>query len=260
MLHGWMTSSGARDRRGTTIVAIALAGTLVLSACAARQEKHTYDPATVKIAYQHFKRAESLAKTGDHRGAVAEYRQGLRLVPEDPEAFYELGNSFIRTGDYGSGIEAYKAAIRRNPKFVKAYNNLGNALSGVGQHQQAIVVLKRAVVLDPDYVRAYNNLAVAYDAMGEHIRAIQVLKQAVEIEPDYAAAYESMGNAYGHLKLYDEAIDAYQQAIRLTHPASTPASIWAWCTCRRGRRISRGRSWPSSSRSTPPRPRSCSAR
>ena len=56
--------------------------------------------------------------------AIALYRKGLRLCPDDDVARYELGKILIAVGRRAEAQEEFEAALRINPDFKSARREL----------------------------------------------------------------------------------------------------------------------------------------
>ncbi|HSG94736.1 MAG TPA: tetratricopeptide repeat protein [Afifellaceae bacterium] len=65
----------------------------------------------------------------DRDQAIAIYREGLALCPDDDVAHYELGKVLVRQGRTGEAQKEFEAALKINPDFVDAKGEL-NALRG----------------------------------------------------------------------------------------------------------------------------------
>lgn len=71
--------------------------------------------------------ADAAYAKGAWAQAESRYRAVIRRVPQDPYAWFKLGNLFTRTGRPDEAIYAYREALVRNGKYGKAYHNLGIA-------------------------------------------------------------------------------------------------------------------------------------
>lgn len=67
---------------------------------------------------------EKAQKSGDPGRAIALYREGLRLCPDDDVAHYELGKVLIRQGQRGEAEKEFAAALKINPDFKDAEREL----------------------------------------------------------------------------------------------------------------------------------------
>jgi len=92
-------------------------------------------------AKAHYERAEALYKKGDVDGAIAEYREAIRLEPDYAEAHNDLGYVLYGKGDVDGAIAEYRAAIRLKPDLVLPHTNLGIALGRKGDVDGAIAAL-----------------------------------------------------------------------------------------------------------------------
>ncbi|MBI4526680.1 MAG: tetratricopeptide repeat protein [Deltaproteobacteria bacterium] len=72
-------------------------------------------------AFRDFENAQA-KKNPDE--AVALYRQGLKLCPDDDVAHYELGKILARAGKAQEAEQEFEAAIRINPNFTDARRQL----------------------------------------------------------------------------------------------------------------------------------------
>jgi tetratricopeptide (TPR) repeat protein len=76
-------------------------------------------------------------------GAVAAYREALRLNPKDALAHYNLGNTLRTQGDLVGATAAYREALRHDPQLAPAHCNLGQALRDRGHFAAALEALRR---------------------------------------------------------------------------------------------------------------------
>jgi tetratricopeptide (TPR) repeat protein len=56
--------------------------------------------------------------------AIALYREGLALCPDDDVARYELGKLFAVRGRYSEAEQEFEAALKINPDFADAKTQL----------------------------------------------------------------------------------------------------------------------------------------
>ncbi|HXG20834.1 MAG TPA: tetratricopeptide repeat protein [Methylomirabilota bacterium] len=63
-------------------------------------------------------------KAGDTEAAVARYKEGLALCPNDDVAHNELGEIYMRMGRRAEAAAEFQAALQINPNFSRAQKNL----------------------------------------------------------------------------------------------------------------------------------------
>ena len=73
------------------------------------------------LAFRDFEKAQEAANRDQ---AIALYRKGLRLCPDDDVARYELGKILIAVGRRAEAQEEFEAALRINPDFKSARREL----------------------------------------------------------------------------------------------------------------------------------------
>ena len=62
-----------------------------------------------------------------HRDAQAadDYGKLVKIVPDDPNYWYMLGNAYVRSGQPELAVQAYNQSIMRDPNNAHAWHNLG---------------------------------------------------------------------------------------------------------------------------------------
>ena len=87
----------------------------------AAREKEAQKRQACSVAFRHFEKAQAAKATRD---AVALYREGLKLCPDDDVAHYELGKILSGMGRTQEAREEFEAALKINPKFHGARQEL----------------------------------------------------------------------------------------------------------------------------------------
>ena len=127
--------------------------------------------------------AEIFAQQGKTDDAIAEYRQALRIVADQPEWRNNLGLLYARQNKIAEAIGQFAIATRVRPDFVDARNNLGAMFARAGQHKNAIEQYTEAIRLAPDSALAHGNLARALAAEGRGAEAIRECQEAIRLDP-----------------------------------------------------------------------------
>ena len=70
---------------------------------------------------EYFERAQI---GSDREQAIALYREGLTICPDDDVAHYELGKMMVEQASYGEAEKEFEAALKINPDFVDAKKQL----------------------------------------------------------------------------------------------------------------------------------------
>jgi tetratricopeptide (TPR) repeat protein len=185
-------------------------------------------------------RARSLMHRGvqkadrqDHRGAIEDYTQALRLYPDFANAYYNRGVSRNELGDAKGAIEDYTQAIRFDPDLALAYGNRGSARANQRDWKQAVEDLNQAIRLNPTHALFYLNRGMVRGKLDDKPGALDDLQQATHLyrqqrnaqgSREVAEAFYQLGKGkWGTLisdekrqtAIWREAIEYYSHAVRL---------------------------------------------
>jgi tetratricopeptide (TPR) repeat protein len=131
---------------------------------------------------------DALQKQGQYDEAIKEYREALRLHPDNVLVLSNLGVALAKQGHLDEAIEQFREVLRTAPNNADAHYNVGIALAQQGHPEQALQEYNEVLRLNPNDVRAYNNLAVALANLGDREGSLKALRQALAIDPNNADA------------------------------------------------------------------------
>jgi protein O-mannosyl-transferase len=157
----------------------------------------------------------ALADEGKLERAIAEYREALRICPNDVETACDLGAVLDRHGDASAAVACLREAHRLRPQDARVHLNLGSALVHLGQIDEAITLYRKALQLHPESPNLHFNLGVALLQQRKVDEAKVELTAAVELRPWYAEAYAMLGGAFALQGRQSEAVAQYRKALRL---------------------------------------------
>lgn len=101
------------------------------------------------------------------------------------EAFEE-GLKYTNAKAYDKAIPLYEKAIKLKPQFPEAYNQLGHALRETGKVDEGIAAYKKALEQRPDFVQAHEYLGVAYLKKGDREAAMREYEILKKLDPKEA--------------------------------------------------------------------------
>ena len=152
----WVGDPAGRWRSGRPaaagMAAVALAVLSVLTATQIRYWQNSYDLYAHALAVvernwmAHNNMAILLAQQYRYNEAIMHFRESLRINPEQPAGFRNLGNTYQAAGDNLAAIEAFREAVKLSPSDVEGHYRLGYAylLSGnIDLAYQEYLQLKR---------------------------------------------------------------------------------------------------------------------
>jgi len=149
------------------------------------------------------------------KDALSALQKTAQLIPDDPNAHYNLGVALKSAGRLDEAVTHYRRAVKLNPDFAEAHGNLGNTLKDLGQFEEAIASYRRALSIRPDVADTYINLGIALNGLGRLEDATASYRKALEVKPDHVLAYYNLGNTLKDLSRFEDAISSYRRAIEI---------------------------------------------
>jgi tetratricopeptide (TPR) repeat protein len=165
------------------------------------------------VAYEG--RGDRALARGEFPRAVAEFRAGLELAPDNLSLRQKLATSLSLTGDVQGALEQLQEILRRDPKFASAHYTLGALLLADGQTDLAIERFASAVEFEPTYLQARLQLANTLSSRGRFERAREQYAAIITLDPRFAEARFGDAMALAGLKRYAAARDRLAEGMRL---------------------------------------------
>jgi tetratricopeptide (TPR) repeat protein len=156
-----------------------------------------------KDAIDHFNLGVDRQKQGDAVKAIEEYKNVLKLDPDNAEAHNNLGAIYKEQGDLDKAVEHYQFVLASNPGMDEVHNNLGVVFYLRGDHEEAVQEYRKALELNPDNLMCLVNLGLIYKAQGMELKTVDTLETILSIEPFQAEAHYNLAILYeelGHLE------------------------------------------------------------
>ena len=164
-------------------------------------------------AVEQFHKQDSVASKKAMEDAVVEYRQALKIKPDDKVVTLALARTL---GSYGETAEAetlYRKLIDGDKTMLSAYGELYKLEIGLKKIPEAESVLKQAIANNPSAYQVQLMLATHYFSTQNRAEMVKVLDQLKTHVKEYPAAYMTAGDFYFRIGDMDEAIRQYQQGI-----------------------------------------------
>jgi tetratricopeptide (TPR) repeat protein len=111
----------------------------------------------------------------------------IRSICQDSEsrieALYNEAHSAEQAGNLNAAVEKYRAILRLDPDLPAAYNNLGRLYFGQSRFSEAIEVLKHALQIDATLESSHALLGISYYEMENYEAARRELSEAMRLDP-----------------------------------------------------------------------------
>lgn len=160
-----------------------------------------------------------LAEGRLYDGAIAAFRDALKLQPEMPLAHVNLGLVLAQSGKPDEGIEHFQLALKSRPNFASAYFSWGLVLKQQGKITAACEQFQRAIELEPDDLRTRHTLALTLRDAGEETAAVETWNELLEWDPHHLPTLHHLSLLLaGGEEVRDprRAVKVSEQACRLT--------------------------------------------
>jgi tetratricopeptide (TPR) repeat protein len=143
--------------------------------------------------------AHEMARQGNIEGAIANYREALKLDPRLPGLHFELAEALSSSPSASDQAEVereYKAALADNPFDGKAECRLGEIALRASDLKGAFARYSRALELQPNDAEANLGVAKTLSSMSRPKEAQPYLKRAAQLEPFNAATHYRLSLVY----------------------------------------------------------------
>ena len=148
----------------------------------------------------------------------------VRVAPDVPEFYNDLGNALRGKGACEEAVLAYRSALDLFPAYADACFNLGLALESMGQTGQAEQAYTAALQGNPACVEARYNRAVMMMRNGRHTEAREELLRVRKERPDLLQVHAALGRVCEILGRREEAESVYESLVQ-RDPTSSDAYL-----------------------------------
>jgi len=159
----------------------------------------------------------ALEKQGRLKDAEFQYREALRIMPDDPFTLNNLGSLYLQLGKPKEGKPFLERAVKRVPSYFQALNNLGCVECELGELVASKAHLERALEIRSNHLSSLVNLAMTLKRLGPswYGRARELYATALAIDPENLSAYNNLGALLLAAGKPQEAVEVYKKLIRL---------------------------------------------
>jgi tetratricopeptide (TPR) repeat protein len=121
---------------------------------------------------------------GDMRGALGEFRLGLRGAPNNAELWGWIGQAHLELGNWDSAMVAYDTALRLDPRNANRLQSVGDAYHLLHRYREAIAAYRRVIELAPDVAQARLSMAWSYILWKGDLDTLRSVLQSLPQEAD----------------------------------------------------------------------------
>ena len=142
------------------------------------------------LHFAHYNLGVVYQKQGKLDQAVVEYKEEMKLTPDDPGAAENLGLVYLEKGDPDGALTILQQALKIDPKLYKSLDGIGKAYLRKGQPAQAIPYFQRALAVAPDSAKMHFQLGQAYLKTGQREKGQKEINEAGRLQAQAREKFE----------------------------------------------------------------------
>jgi tetratricopeptide (TPR) repeat protein len=147
--------------------------------------------------------------------AIADFRKGVALDPDEPALRHKLATALALKGNRREALETMRETVRRSPAFAKGHYSLALLYLQSGDVAQAAASFEDALRVEPKYVEACLQLAHLLRRTGRARMALPHYQQVIDLDPRVAEARFGYAMALVDLGRFTAARDALAEGQQL---------------------------------------------
>jgi tetratricopeptide (TPR) repeat protein len=153
----------------------------------------------------------------DNKTEALHYLQhAIHHSSKNHEAVAMLADIYFELGQLDVALVAYRNLLKLCPDHPECYSNIGFILWQMDQNEEAVEAYLQAIHLDHENHIAHNNLGVIYlDDQNDPLQALPLFEKALTLMPNYTLACFNVGRAHHMLHQTDQAMFYYLRALDL---------------------------------------------
>jgi Flp pilus assembly protein TadD len=158
--------------------------------------------------------AVSYLHAGNAAAATAEFRQVLRLEPNNRVAVLNLATYYVEQKDFSRALQYLKAAKADSSGDPELQMLLVKAYLGAGSTEEALQTAQQLSTATSENPKLHFSLGLLFAQYGQSNEAIRQFQLVPIMERDYET-YQNLGLAYVKVGSPDKARGAFEAAMRL---------------------------------------------
>lgn len=151
----------------------------------------------------------------DYHGGVSDFQESIKLNPNVPDGYMNIGMVFMNTGNPEGAIDIFSKAIEKIDTLSMAYFYRGYLEFQGNNFQKAIDDFDKNLELKPNNVTSLLNRGLCYYKLTQYEKAIADYNLLIQIRPETDRAWYLRGLAYYDSGETQKACEDFQKAMKL---------------------------------------------
>ena len=169
----------------------------------------------MKTTASHLNLSNTCLERGDVEAAIQHLYQALRLNPQLPEAYNNLGRLLYKQAQFKEAQFYLAKALRIKSHYWEAHYNMAHCLVKQNQFTEAATHYLEVLKIIPNHPQTHFNLGFIYLNEENYPLSEKHFKTVIELEPNNIEAFRQLGFIAIQLGKSDVALQMLQEAIRL---------------------------------------------
>lgn len=169
----------------------------------------------------------ALAQADRLSEAMEQFKQALKIEPDNADVNYNLGLALARTGHLSEAMERFDQVVRIYPEYPSVYLPRGKIKLMVGDLAGAKADFDRAIQLAPQSAEPYFKRGLLRQIQGDFEGALSDLREGCELAPnDVLADYARLSIWLLNVLQHDKIGGDHELAAWLSQDRNTAARDW----------------------------------
>ena len=147
------------------------------------------------------------------QAASAAFEEAIRLAPERPGAYVQMGKVLLVSNRENEAIEMFEKAVSMDATLLEPVQYITAVYLKRKDFDQAVARVRRQLDVAPANPFLNNLMGSVYEAAGNLTDAEKYMKKALELEPSAPALHVSLAGFYLRHKMTEKAKTQYLSAI-----------------------------------------------
>lgn len=149
------------------------------------------------LAREKMKKAIELMDNGQIEPSIVLLEEAIKLDPDEPTYFYEIGYAKYLDKDYKAAIKIMKDLVKKKQGFPGVYQLLGNSYDLTGDPDKAIDTYEKGLKEFPEAGNLYLEMGVMQmTARKDNNKATQYFEAGVKAAPKHSSNYYWLGKLF----------------------------------------------------------------
>jgi tetratricopeptide (TPR) repeat protein len=155
------------------------------------------------------------SESDDHQATLDSLFELQKMMPENPELFFNIASTYEKMGDADKALESYQKTTELKPDFYEAWLAIGDISGKKKSWAEAAAAMKKAIDLKATDPIVLFNYAVYAQNSGDVAAAESAYAKTLELDPTRAMAHYQLGLISVNKGEIDKAIASFEKFIEL---------------------------------------------